>query len=289
MALISPPILLSHAGSTIQNQIVRRANNITAGSSKEAFERSLVAAAIDKAHLPVDLPLRCRCGRVRGVAREVAPHTGFRFVCYCTDCQAFARFLERPDVLDAAGGTDIVHLPAARVALTAGADAVRCITFSSKVLRWYADCCRTPIANTAATPRFPIVALIHSFIDHGAHGRSRDDMLGPPLRRTSTNAPPSLRSLRTLRRHRRSACSCDAQQDFSAGGGVGLAGQIPFSTIVRMHRCARRVCSSEASSPPSRPFGYDDYYQLNRDSRANSIRKGAAISVVCFQSRERRD
>jgi len=47
---------------------------------------------------------------VRGVAREVAPHSSFRFVCYCTNCQAFARFLERPDVLDDAGGTDIVHI-----------------------------------------------------------------------------------------------------------------------------------------------------------------------------------
>jgi hypothetical protein len=60
---------------------------------------------------------------VRGVAREVAPHSSFRFVCYCTNCQAFARFLERPDVLDDAGGTDIVHMPAACVTLTAGADA----------------------------------------------------------------------------------------------------------------------------------------------------------------------
>jgi hypothetical protein len=118
---------------------------------------------------------------VRGVAREVAPHTGFRFVCYCTDCQALARFLERPDVLDAAGGTDIVHLPTARVTLTAGVEAVRCISFSTKVLRWYADCCRTPLANTAASPRFPIVALIHAFMDHEAHGRSRDAVLGRPL------------------------------------------------------------------------------------------------------------
>ena len=63
---------------------------------------------------PLNLPLRCRCGRVRGVASEVAPSAGFRFVCYCQDCQAFARFLERPDVFDAAGGTDIFQIqPAA--------------------------------------------------------------------------------------------------------------------------------------------------------------------------------
>jgi len=44
-------------------------------------------------HDPSNLPLRCRCGRVRGVANEVAPSAGFRFVCYCKDCRAFARFL----------------------------------------------------------------------------------------------------------------------------------------------------------------------------------------------------
>src|SRR5215831_1708709 len=131
---------------------------------------------------PKDLPLRCRCGRVRGVASEVAPYAGFRFVCYCKDCQAYARFLERPDVLDAAGGTDIFQMPPGRVKLTAGTDAVRCLRLSEKgVLRWYTVCCRTPICNTAASPRFPVFAVVHSFMVHGADGRSQDDVLGPPL------------------------------------------------------------------------------------------------------------
>jgi len=127
-----------------------------------------------------DLPLRCRCGRLRGLAREVAPSSGFRFVCYCTDCQAFARLLKCPDVLDAAGGTDIFQLPPRRVQLVAGTDVVRCLRFSSKVLRWYAECCRTPIANTAASRRFPLVALIHCFIAAEADGRSHEALLGPP-------------------------------------------------------------------------------------------------------------
>ena len=130
-----------------------------------------------------DLPLRCRCNHVRGVANDVSPSTGLRFVCYCTDCRAFARFLERTDGLDAAGGTDIFQMPSAHVKITAGADAMRCLRLSPKtgVLRWYTDCCRTPIGNTAATPRFPIVALIRTFVDHEADGRSRDEVLGPPL------------------------------------------------------------------------------------------------------------
>ena len=132
--------------------------------------------------MPFDVPLRCRCGRVHGVASDVSPSGGFRFVCYCKDCQAFARFVERPDVLDPAGGTDIFQMPPRRVKLTAGTDALRCLRLSEKgVLRWYTDCCRTPIGNSAASPRSPILALVHSFMPHGVHGLSRDEMLGRPL------------------------------------------------------------------------------------------------------------
>jgi hypothetical protein len=155
------------------------------------------------AALPLDIPLRCQCGQVRGVARDVAPSAGFRFVCYCRDCQAFARFLRRPDVLDAAGGTDIFQMPAGRLTLVAGTDAMRCLRFSGQVLRWYANCCQTPIGNTAAGPRFPVVGLIHSFMDHAADGQPRDEVLGPPLCRIfarsataslspNAPAPPSL-------------------------------------------------------------------------------------------------
>jgi hypothetical protein len=131
--------------------------------------------------MPFDLPLRCRCGSIRGVASDVSPSSGFRFVCYCKDCQAFAHFLDRADVLDFAGGTDIFHMPPGRVKLTAGTDAMRCLRLSNKVLRWYTECCRTPIANTPAGPGFPVIGIVHSFMDCAADGRTRDEMLGPPL------------------------------------------------------------------------------------------------------------
>ena len=116
--------------------------------------------------MPLDLPLRCRCGRMRGVASHVSPSTGFRFICYCKDCQAFARFLDRADVLDPAGGTNIFQMPPGRVKLTAGTDSLRCLCLSNKVLRWYTDCCRTPIANTAAGPRFPVIGMVAQEHDH---------------------------------------------------------------------------------------------------------------------------
>jgi hypothetical protein len=129
----------------------------------------------------LDLPLRCQCGRVRGVASNVSPSTGFRFVCYCKDCRAFTRFLGRADMLDPAGGTDIFQMPPGRVKLTAGTDAMRRLSLTNRVLRWYTECCRTPIANTLPWRGFPVIGMIHSFMDHEADGRSRDEVLGPPL------------------------------------------------------------------------------------------------------------
>ena len=118
---------------------------------------------------------------MRGLASHVSPSSGLRFVCYCKDCQAFARFLDRSEVLGPAGGTDIFHMPPGCVKLIAGTDALRCLCLSAKVLRWYTECCRTPIANTPARAGFPVIGMIHSFMDHEADGRSRSEVLGPPL------------------------------------------------------------------------------------------------------------
>jgi hypothetical protein len=154
---------------------------------------------VDSTHVSAKVPLRCRCGHLRGVASVTWPSAGLRFICYCKDCQAFAHFLKRPDVLDDAGGTDIFQMPVGRIKLTAGTDAVRCVRLSANgVYRWYSDCCHTPIGNTAG-PRFPLIGLIHSFMDHEADSHSRGEVLGAPLCRLfersatgplPTNAPP---------------------------------------------------------------------------------------------------
>jgi hypothetical protein len=101
--------------------------------------------------------------------------------CALAQPLAFAGFLERSDVLDPAGGTDIFQMPPGRVKLTAGTDAMRSLRLSSKVLRWYTDCWRTPIANTSAGPGFPVIGMVHSFMDYEADSRSQDEVLGPPL------------------------------------------------------------------------------------------------------------
>ena len=72
-------------------------------------------------------------------------------------------------------------MPPGRVKLTAGTDAMRCLRLANKVLRWYTECCWTPVANPPAVPGFPVIGMVHSFMDHEAAGRSRDEALGPPL------------------------------------------------------------------------------------------------------------
>jgi len=100
------------------------------------------------------ITFHCRCGALRG---QIEPGVVYaRARCYCRDCQAFARALGREDVLDAEGGTDIVAMLPAGVHVTDGIDRLACMSLSPKgLLRWYAGCCDTPIANT---PRDPKVA-----------------------------------------------------------------------------------------------------------------------------------
>ena len=104
--------------------------------------------------------LRCRCGSLRG--RVTLPAFG-RAVCYCTDCRAYAHFLQREgELLDDAGGTQVVATLPARVSFEpVGLGSLACMSLSERgVLRWYAACCNTPIGNTARSARVPYVGLV---------------------------------------------------------------------------------------------------------------------------------
>jgi hypothetical protein len=127
-----------------------------------------------------DLPLRCACGKLQGLALNVAQSVGRRVVCCCDDCQAFARFLGRDDITDEWGGTDIVPMPPARVRITQGTENLTCMRLSEKGLfRWYCAQCKTPIGNTV-NARVPFVGLFCNFIDLASDGRTRDEVLGRP-------------------------------------------------------------------------------------------------------------
>ena len=131
--------------------------------------------------MPRDLTIRCTCGALQGVARGVSAKAGNHAVCYCDDCQAFAHFLARAqDILDPHGGTEIFQMSPARVAITGGADRLACMRLTPRgLVRWYAGCCNTPIANTLPTNKLPFVGLIHLCIQWPPEDRSLEAALGP--------------------------------------------------------------------------------------------------------------
>lgn len=105
------------------------------------------------------LSLHCECGQVQG--RVDTGQAYVRAACYCSDCQAYARFLGRPAIIDADGGTDIVAMNPSAVHITSGHQHIACMSFSGKgLLRWYADCCRTPLGNTSRDAMVSYVGML---------------------------------------------------------------------------------------------------------------------------------
>lgn len=128
------------------------------------------------------LELKCRCGMVRGQLSEASPRSGIHAVCYCRDCQAFARWLGGEGLLDAAGGTEIFQTTPAQITLHTGQEQLRCLRLSENGLhRWYVDCCRTPVANTTGSSRMPFAGLLVPFVAVDAATRER--VLGPVVAR----------------------------------------------------------------------------------------------------------
>jgi hypothetical protein len=113
-------------------------------------------------------PLRCRCGGVQGVVAH--PEKASRGVCYCRDCRAYANALGNAGaVLDALGGTDVVATLGKHVTITAGIENLACMSLTEGgLLRWYARCCNTPIANTPRNFRLPYVGLVHNCLENSS-------------------------------------------------------------------------------------------------------------------------
>lgn len=104
-------------------------------------------------------PVQCRCGIVQGelLRLEKALHA----VCYCRDCQTYAHALgEASRTLDAKGGTEVVATQAKYLRFSSGAGRLACVRLTETgILRWYASCCRTPLANTPRDMRLPYVSV----------------------------------------------------------------------------------------------------------------------------------
>ena len=92
--------------------------------------------------------IRCKCGKLKGKFKQTTDIN--KCVCYCADCQAFAHFLNRNEILDKLGGTNILQTIPKNVTFTEGTENLACMRLTPNgLLRWYAACCNTPIGNTS--------------------------------------------------------------------------------------------------------------------------------------------
>lgn len=77
------------------------------------------------------------------------------------------------EALEPGGGSPIVQVLPARVEITEGADQIACLRLSPKGLhRWYAACCKTPLANTPGSARIPFAGMWRPLFE-------RTDAFGP--------------------------------------------------------------------------------------------------------------
>ena len=112
----------------------------------------------------MSIAIRCQCGEVRGDVDLSRAYT--RATCYCKDCQAYARYLKRPDMVDRCGGTDIVPMSPAGVRITDGLQYVACMSLSDKGrLRWHTACCQTPLGNTPRSAKIAYMGIVTTCLD----------------------------------------------------------------------------------------------------------------------------
>ena len=122
------------------------------------------------------LTVACRCGEVAGTLTGLSATFNNHLICYCEDCQAFARDLGAEELaMDSYGGTRIVQVTPPQLRITQGAEQLACLRLTSKgPLRWYTACCNSPVANTVS-PKLALCGIVASFITDAR----MEDVFGP--------------------------------------------------------------------------------------------------------------
>lgn len=109
--------------------------------------------------------LQCDCGKFKAEIQNFPKNTAGRFICYCDDCQTYLHYLNRSDLLDSAGGSEIIPVYPADFKILQGQNLLTCIRLSPKgMFRWSTSCCNTPIGNTV--PKFPWVGILGRAFNH---------------------------------------------------------------------------------------------------------------------------
>lgn len=104
------------------------------------------------------LAFSCGCGALRGEISPAGLRHGTHVECFCADCRANELAHRQPD--PAPGPVGLFQMAAHHIKITAGQEHLALLRLSPKgLLRWYADCCGTPMFNTLAKPALSFAAI----------------------------------------------------------------------------------------------------------------------------------
>ncbi len=104
------------------------------------------------------MEVQCECGKFRAELRAFPKNTPGRVVCYCDDCQNYLYYLEREDLLNINGGTEVIPAYPADVRILSGREHLKCLRLSPRgTFRFSTSCCNTPVAN--ARPNTPWIGF----------------------------------------------------------------------------------------------------------------------------------
>lgn len=136
--------------------------------------------------MPSSYLFGCTCGQFQGHIRR--PCLAIRAVCYCTDCQAYAHYLNADTpYLTAAGGTPVCVVQPENIVLTQG---LNCLTYLSLSetgnYRFFTRCCNTPICNMARSAKTVHLSFIQACIATPLNGPQLPVKIASALR-----VPPS--------------------------------------------------------------------------------------------------
>jgi len=87
-------------------------------------------------------------------------------VCYCTCCQDMHTFLGKENLMDAEGGLHFRMTAPGDVKFTKGVSKIKSMKLAEKTgtVRWYTDCCKSPIGCTVSELPPTMIDLSRSFI-----------------------------------------------------------------------------------------------------------------------------
>lgn len=142
------------------------------------------------------MQIQCECGKFSAELTAFPRNTPGRLVCYCDDCQSYAHYLGRADLLDANGGTEVIPAYPRDVKILSGKEQLKCMRLSPKgMFRFYTACCKTPVGNTRPmSPWIGVSRRMYTAKDPGQLDRAfksvRSSIMGSHAKGTPPKGTP---------------------------------------------------------------------------------------------------